>query len=58
MDREWRVFWDNEAGPGWDWCIEIPGKENIMGLDEETARRVAEDHNVRLSQQTGKNHEP
>lgn len=48
MDAEWKALWDNEAGPGWDWFISIPGKEPIMGLDEETARRIAADHNVNL----------
>lgn len=54
MDQEWHVFWDNEAGPGWDWCVQIPGKENIMGLDEATADRIVRDHNEVLRQRSGK----
>lgn len=50
MDREWAVLWDNEAGPGWDWCVIIPGLEPIMGLSEELARRIVNDHNVLLKE--------
>jgi len=45
MDEEWSVSYDNEAGPGWDWCVIIPGHEPIMGLDEALARRIVDDHN-------------
>ena len=45
MDMEWIVLQDNEAGPGWDWMVIVPGKENVTNLDEETARRIAADHN-------------
>ena len=45
LDREWSIMRDHECGPGWDWLVVVPGKENIVNLDEETARRVADDHN-------------
>lgn len=45
LDRKWMAMRDNEAGPGWDWVVIVPGKENITNLDEPTARRIVEDHN-------------
>ena len=45
IEARWEVLQDNEAGPGWDWMVIVPGKENIVDLDEETARRIAADHN-------------
>jgi hypothetical protein len=48
-DLPWEVFEDNEAGPGWEWCIAIPGGQRIMGLREEIAYRIVGDHNARLT---------
>lgn len=48
LDVEWSAEWDNEAGPGWDWFVSVPGREPIMGLDEDLARRIVADHNAAL----------
>lgn len=47
LDREWAISFDNEAGPGWDYVVVIPGYENIMGLAKEVAERIVDDHNAR-----------
>lgn len=49
LNKPWSVLHDNEAGPGWDWCVVVPGHENITGLSKDIAYRVAGDHNWALS---------
>lgn len=47
LDQEWSISFDDEAGPGWDYIVVIPGYENIMGLAKEVAERIVDDHNAR-----------
>lgn len=45
LNEEWSISFDNEAGPGWDYIVVIPGYENIFGLPKELAERIVDDHN-------------
>lgn len=49
LDVPWMLMQDNEAGAGWDWIVVVPGGENIVGLSEVVARRIATDHSASLT---------
>jgi hypothetical protein len=49
LSAPWSAHYDNEAGPGWDWFVSIPGGEPIMGLSQALAGRIVADHNILIA---------